>query len=246
MITIKRVPAFLFGIAAYATFLHTFLYLIGFVGNVFVPKGIDDGAQSPLVIALAVDLGLIALFGVQHSVMARPAFKERWTRLVPEPVERSVFVFFASLLLLLLFRYWRPLPDPVWDLPAGLLHTALTGLFWSGWLIALASSFLIDHFDLFGLRQVYLYLRGIDYTPVPFRHPALYRHVRHPLMAGFLIAFWAAPHMSAGRLVFALGMTAYIFIGIALEERDLLKRYGQAYEQYRKQVPMLIPTFRKK
>jgi protein-S-isoprenylcysteine O-methyltransferase Ste14 len=134
----------------------------------------------------------------------------------------------------------------VWDLPAGLLHTALTGLFWSGWLIALASSFLIDHFDLFGLRQVYLYLRGIDYTPVPFRHPALYRHVRHPLMAGFLIAFWAAPHMSAGRLVFALGMTAYIFIGIALEERDLLKRYGQAYEQYRKQVPMLIPTFRKK
>ena len=242
----KRFPAFLFGITAYAVFLYTFLYLIGFVGNIFVPKGIDDGAQSPAAAALAIDLALIALFGVQHSVMARPAFKKRWTRLIPEPIERSVFVACAGFCLLLLFREWRPLPSPVWDLPAGLLHTSLMVLSWLGWLVALSSSFLIDHFDLFGLRQVYFYLRGLDYTPVAFKHPAFYRYVRHPLMAGFLIAFWATPQMSAGHLVFALGMTAYILIGIALEERDLLEKYGEAYAEYRRRVSMLIPLPGKK
>ena len=242
----KRFPAFLFGITAYAVFLYTFLYLIGFVGNIFVPKGIDDGAQSPVAVALAVDVALIALFGVQHSVMARPAFKKRWTRLIPEPIERSVFVACAGFILLLLFREWRPLPAPVWDLPAGLLYTSLMVLSWLGWLIALSSSFLINHFDLFGLRQVYFYLRGLDCAPVAFKHPAFYRSVRHPLMAGFLIAFWATPQMSAGHLVFALGMTAYILIGIAFEERDLLEKYGEAYAEYRRRVSMLIPLPGKK
>jgi protein-S-isoprenylcysteine O-methyltransferase Ste14 len=220
----KRLPAFLFGVAAYVAFLYTFLYAIG----------------------LAVDLALIALFGIQHSVMARPGFKERWTRLVPGPIERSIFVLCASFCLLLLFREWRPVPGGLWDFPTGPMCSALTGLFWAGWLIALASSFLINHFDLFGLRQVYLYLRGIDYAPVAFRHPLFYKYVRHPLMLGFLIAFWATPHMSAGHLIFSLGMTVYIFIGIALEERDLLNKFGEEYEQYRRQVPMIIPLPRKK
>jgi len=242
----KRLPAFLFGVAAYVAFLYTFLYAIGFVGNIAVSKGIDDGGQTPFLSALAVDLALIALFGIQHSVMARPGFKERWTRLVPGPIERSIFVLCASFCLLLLFREWRPVPGGLWDFPAGPMCSALTGLFWAGWLIALASSFLINHFDLFGLRQVYLYLRGIDYAPVAFRHPLFYKYVRHPLMLGFLIAFWATPHMSAGHLIFSLGMTVYIFIGIALEERDLLNKFGEEYEQYRRQVPMIIPLPRKK
>ena len=243
---IKRLSAFLFGIAAYAAFLYSFLYAIGFVGNIVVPKGIDDDGQTPFLSALAIDLTLIALFGIQHSVMARPGFKKRWTRLVPEPVERSIFVLCASFCLLLLFREWRPVSGELWDFPAGTMSAVLTGLFWTGWLIALVSSFLINHFDLFGLRQVYLYLRGIDYTPVAFRHPAFYKHVRPPLMLGFLIAFWATPHMSAGHLIFSLGMTVYIFIGIAFEERDLLKKYGDAYEQYRRQVSMIVPLPRKK
>jgi protein-S-isoprenylcysteine O-methyltransferase Ste14 len=243
---IKRLSAFLFGIAAYIAFLYTFLYGIGFVGNIIVSKGIDGGGQTPFLSALAVDLALIVIFGVQHSLMSRPAFKKRWTCLVPEQIERSIFVLSASFCLQLLFREWRPMPVLVWHVPAGPLSAALTGLFWAGWLIALASSFLINHFDLFGLRQVYLYLRGIDYIPVAFRHPAFYRYVRHPLMLGFLIAFWATAHMSAGHLIFSLGMTAYIFIGIALEERDLLNKFGEEYEHYRRQVPMIIPLPRKK
>lgn len=243
---IKRLSVFLFGIAAYAVFLYTFLYAIGFVGNIVVPKGIDDGAQAPFLNALAVDLALIAFFGIQHSVMARPGFKKRWTRLIPEPTERSIFVLCASFCLLLLFREWRPMPDLVWDFSAGPLSSALTVLFWAGWVIALVSSFLISHFDLFGLRQAYLCLRGIDYTPVAFRHPAFYKYVRHPLMLGFLIAFWAAPRMSVGHLVFSLGMTAYIFIGIAFEERDLRKKFGEEYEEYRRQVSMIIPLTRRK
>jgi methanethiol S-methyltransferase len=242
----KRLSAFLFGAAAYGAFLYTFSYGIGFVGNIVVSKGVDGGAQTPFPSALAVDLALLALFGIQHSLMARPGFKKQWTRLVPEPIERSVFVLCASFCLLLLFREWRPVPGPVWHFPEGPVSAALTGLFWTGWLIALVSSFLINHFDLFGLRQVYLYLRGIDYTPVTFKHPAFYQYVRHPLMLGFLIAFWATPRMSIGHLVFSLGMTAYIFIGITLEERDLLKKYGEAYEEYRRRVPMIIPLPGKK
>lgn len=242
----KRLFVFLFGLAAYLVFLYSFLCAIGFVGNIFVLKGIDDGEQVSFFQAVAVDLALIAIFGIQHSVMARPGFKKRWTRFIPEPMERSVFVFFASSCLLVLFREWRPVADSVWYFPAGPFGTALSFLFWIGWMIALISSFLINHFDLFGLRQVYLYLRGIDYTPVAFRHPAFYKYVRHPLMLGFLIAFWATPRMSVGHLIFSLGMTVYIFIGIALEERDLLKKFGEAYEEYRRQVSMIIPLPRKK
>lgn len=242
----KRLLAFVFGVAVYLLFLFTVLYGIGFVGNVFVPKGVDGGPTSPLAISLPIDLGLIALFGVQHSVMARPTFKKWWLRLIPAPVERSLFVLGASLSLLLLFWQWRPLSGYIWNFSAGWMNVALTALFWIGWLDVVLSTFLINHFDLFGLRQVYLYLRGVDYTPVAFKQPLLYKYVRHPLMLAFLIAFWATPQMSVGHLLFAAGMTAFIFIGITLEERDLLKLYGEAYEQYRRQVSMLIPIPRNK
>lgn len=243
---LKRLLVFIFGVAVYLLFLLTVLYGIGFVGNIFVPKGIDDGTPSSLVIALPINLLLMAIFGVQHSVMARPAFKKWWLRLIPEPVERSMFVLGASLSLLLLFWQWRPLTGYVWNFPAGLMNVVLSSLFWMGWLDVVLSTFLINHFDLFGLRQVYLYLRGVDYTPIPFKQPTLYKYVRHPLMLAFLIAFWATPQMSVGHLLFAAGMTAVIVIGIALEEKDLLRLYGQTYEQYRKQVSMLIPLPRKK
>lgn len=242
----KRLLAFIFGILVYLVFLLTVLYGIGFVGNVFVPKGIDDGIDSPPVIALTINLSLLVLFGVQHSLMARPAFKKRWVRLVPQPVERSTYVLCASLSLLLLFWQWRPLTAYVWNFPSGLKNVALTSLFWIGWFDVVLSTFLISHFDLFGLRQVYYHLRDIDYVPVAFEQPTFYKFVRHPLMLAFLIAFWATPQMSVGHLFFAVSMTSYIFIGIAFEERDLSKAYGETYERYRRQVPMLIPMPRRK
>lgn len=242
----KRLLAFIFGIVSYLIFLLTVMYGIGFVGNILVPKSIDTGDRSPLLIALLINLPLIALFGVQHSVMARRTFKSWLVRWVPEPVERSTFVLCASLLLMLLFWQWRPVPDYVWNFPTGPLNLALNVLFWMGWAIVVLSTFLIDHFDLFGLRQVYLYLRGIDYTPVAFKQPAIYKYVRHPLMLGFLVAFWATPQMSVGHLIFAVAMTVFIFIGITLEERDLLRSYGHAYENYRQQVSMLLPMPRKR
>lgn len=238
---IKRVLVFLFGIAVYFLFLFTTLYAIGFVGNMLVPKGIDNGTAASLALTILIDLSLIAVFGVQHTVMARPAFKKRWFRLIPKPAERSIYVLLASLSLLLLFWQWRPIPKLVWNFPTGFMHTALTVLFWFGWLAVVLSTFLINHFDLFGLRQVYLYLRGVEYTPVPFKQPIPYKYVRHPLMLAFLIAFWATPQMSAGHLLFSLGMTAFIFIGIAFEERDLIKTYGESYQRYRQQVSMIIP-----
>ncbi len=243
---VKRLLVFIFGVAVYLLFLFTILYGIGFVGNMLVPKDIDGGTPSPLVVALPINLSLIAIFGVQHSVMARSAFKKWWLRLIPEPIERSMFVLGASLSLLLLFWQWRPLTGYVWNFPAGLMNVVLMSLFWIGWLGVVLSTFLINHFDLFGLRQVYLYLRGIDYTPIPFKQASLYKYVRHPLMLALLIAFWATPQMSVGHLLIAAGMTAVIVIGIAFEERDLLRRYGEPYEQYRKQVSMLIPLPRKK
>ncbi len=242
----KRLSVFIIGIAIYLLFLFTVLYGVGFVGNIFVPKGIDDGASSSAVVALLIDLALIALFGVQHSLMARPEFKNRWTQVVPKPLERSVYVLAASLSLLFLFWQWRPITGYIWNFPSGAMNIALNILFWVGWIDVVFSTFLINHFDLFGLRQVFLYLRGIDYTPVPFKQPALYNYVRHPLMLAFLVAFWATPQMSIGHLLFAAGMTIIIFVGIAFEERDLLKAFGESYDQYRKQVSMLFPMPRKK
>jgi protein-S-isoprenylcysteine O-methyltransferase Ste14 len=226
---------------AYLLFLLTTLYGIGFTGGFVVPKALDDGVRGPLWAGLLMDLMLIGLFGIQHSLMARASFKAWWLRRVPEPVERSVFVLAASLLLLLLFWQWRPLPGVVWSFAAGTGHVLLTGAFWLGWLAVVLSTFLIDHFDLFGLRQVWLYWRGIAYSPVPFKEAAILRYVRHPLMLSFVIAFWATSRMTVGHLVFAAGMTTYILIGIAFEERDLVRTFGTAYERYRQQVSMLLP-----
>lgn len=237
----SRILIALYGGISYLIFFGTFLYAVGFVGNLVVPKGIDDGARVGTVEAVVVNLLLLSLFAVQHSVMARPAFKRWWTRGVPPSMERSTYVLLSSLILLLLFWQWRPLPDLVWNLSSGVAGAALQGLFWLGWLIVLASTFMISHFDLFGLRQVYLNLRQQPYTAPGFRTPLLYRLVRHPIMLGFLIAFWAAPAMSVGHLLFAAVVTAYVLVALQLEERDLVAELGEAYVNYRKRVPMLLP-----
>jgi protein-S-isoprenylcysteine O-methyltransferase Ste14 len=229
-----------YGLFCYLIFLGTFLYAIGFVGNLVVPKSIDSGEVVPLGEAVAVDVLLLGLFAVQHSVMARPAFKRWWTRFVPPQVERSTYVLASSVALLILFWLWRPLPGVVWE--AGQpFATVLWVLFGVGWVLVLVSTFLIDHFDLFGLRQVVLYARGRPYAPPPFRTPALYKVVRHPIMLGFLIAFWAAPTMTWGHMLFAGMTTAYIFVGVFLEERDLKNAFGDSYEEYRRQVGMILP-----
>jgi protein-S-isoprenylcysteine O-methyltransferase Ste14 len=236
-----RSAVVVYGVACYLFFLGTFLYAIGFVGNLLVPKSIDSGAPVSLIEALTVDLLLLGLFAVQHSVMARPGFKLRWTRLVPQPIERSTYVLASNLLLVLLYWQWRPLPDPVWEVQQPAVTAALWALFASGWLLALISTFVIDHFDLFGLRQVFLFATGKPYSPVDFRTPFLYRVVRHPLMLGFIIAFWAAPVMTWGHLLFASLTTAYIFIGVLLEERDLHTAFGGTYQDYCRQVSMILP-----
>jgi len=235
-----RLLAVVYGVIAYVIFFVTFLYAIGFVGGIVVPKGIDSGAVGPLAATLAIDAILLGVFAVQHSVMARPAFKAWWTKFVPPPIERSTYVLFASLALILLFWQWRPLPKLVWGLQ-GQAAMAVWALFWVGWATVLLSTFLINHFDLFGLRQVWAYRRNREIPPSEFHTPLFYRVVRHPLYLGFIIAFWAAPTMSQGRLFFALATTAYILIAIQLEEHDLLNVFGDTYRDYKARVGMLIP-----
>ncbi len=234
--------AALYGLASYIVFLGSFLYAIGFVGNVLVPKTIDSGPSAALPVALAIDLTLLGLFAAQHSIMARPGFKAVWTRIVPPPIERSTYVLISSLLLILLCWKWHAIPSVVWDVSSPALQALLLALFALGWLIVLLSTFMINHFDLFGLRQVYLRMRGVGYTPLGFTQRAFYNFVRHPIMLGFVIAFWATPHMSLGHLVFSIATTAYILIGIFLEERDLMRYHAAQYGPYRARVPMLFPT----
>jgi protein-S-isoprenylcysteine O-methyltransferase Ste14 len=237
----KRWLVFLYGAIVYLLFLFTVLCGIGFTGGFLVPKHVDSGSVTSPFLAVLINFGLIGIFGLQHILMARPRFKEWWLRHIPEPAERSTYVLLASLSLLLLFWQWRPLTQPIWNFADGFRSVALTVIFWLGWLAVVLSTFLINHFDLFGLRQVYLYLRGSEYTPVKFKQPIPYKIVRHPLMLSFLIAFWATPRMSVGHLEFAIGMTLFIFIGTAFEERDLVKAFGESYKRYQQQVSMIIP-----
>jgi protein-S-isoprenylcysteine O-methyltransferase Ste14 len=229
-----------YGAVCYVVFFVTFLYAIAFVGNLPVPKTIDSGTPGPLLPSLLVDLALLGLFAVQHSLMARPAFKRVWTKIVPPPVERSTYVLFASLALIVLYVFWRPLPQTIWTVegPAAL---ALTALFWAGWAIVLISTFLISHFELFGLAQVWNRMRGRTAEAPVFRTPGFYGAVRHPIYLGFILAFWATPVMSLGHLVFAVGTLGYILVAIQLEERDLIGVFGDRYRAYKAQVGMLIP-----
>jgi len=234
--------AAVYGVISYLVFLCSFLYAIGFVGNVIVPKTIDSGRSVASPEALLIDVLLLGAFAIQHSVMARPGFKAAWTKVVPHSIERSTYVLVSSLLLALICWQWRPFPATVWDLSGSGVSRVLIGIFWLGWLTLLLATFMVNHFDLFGLRQVYLRLRGQEYSPPRFTQRALYRVVRHPIMLGFLIAFWATPRMSFGHLIFSVATSGYILIGIALEERDLTAAHGEQYRAYRSRVPMLIPA----
>jgi len=235
----------LYGAVAYLIFLATFLYLIGFVGDLpGLPRTVDSGPEGSLAAALTIDAALIALFGLQHSVMARQGFKAAWTRIVPKPVERSTYVIFASLALIVMFLFWRPIPRVIWE-TEGAAAAILWALFALGWLIVLVSTFLINHFELFGLRQVWTNMRGSAIPDPTFRQPFFYKLVRHPLYLGFFIAFWATPRMTAGHLLLAAGMSVYMLIAIRYEERDLVHLFGRDYEEYRGRVGMLTPRMRR-
>jgi protein-S-isoprenylcysteine O-methyltransferase Ste14 len=239
--SLARLLTLSYGIAVYTVFFATFCYLIGWTGNLVVPLRIDDPARSPVGTSILINVSILALFAVQHTIMARGSFKRWWTRFVPWPIERATFVMFTVAILILLVLQWRPLPDVVWQVEnqAGVL--LLRGLFFAGWGIVLLSTFLIDHFDLFGLKQTIYYAQGRPYPAPVFQEVSLYRYVRHPLMLGFVIAFWATPIMSQGHLLFAAVTTAYILLAIRIEERELVSIHGEDYEQYRRRVSMLVP-----
>ena len=242
----SRALTLLFSIVCYAIFFATFLYLIAFVGDLAVPKTVNvPNSSMPRVEKLIIDLALIALFGLQHSVMARPAFKRSWTRIVRQPVERSVYVLFASLALIILFRFWQPLDRTIWEVPPSMtwLTAILWAMFWGGFGIVLISTFLINHFELFGLQQAWLNLRGREPDAPELRQPLFYRWVAHPLYAGFFLGFWSTPHMTAGHLLLAVGLSIYMLIAIRYEERDLTGLFGEDYRRYRASVGGLVPRF---
>ena len=241
MKVLQRLAMLGYGLLSYAAFLVTALYAIGFIGGFFVPTTLDGELRVQFWNALLIDTLLLALFAVQHSVMARPAFKRMWTRMVPEPIERSTYVLFSSVTLLVLFAFWQPMGGTIWDVEDMTGRVALYALYAFGWALVFATTFLINHFDLFGLRQVWLHFRGQPYTHLRFVTPGPYRLVRHPLYVGWLFAFWATPTMTSAHLVFALATTAYILIAIQLEERDLIAAHGEDYRLYRSRVPMLLP-----
>jgi len=242
----KRIAFFAYGSFSYLIFLATFLYAVGFIGNFGVPTTLDGPARGPLVVALMIDVALLTLFATQHSIMARKWFKDWWTRIVPKPLERSTYVLFSSLALILLFWQWQPLGGVVWSIEDPFGKIALRVLFAFGWALVLLSTFLINHFDLFGLRQVWRSLQGQPYSALRFGTPGPYRLVRHPLYVGWLFAFWSTPTMTLAHLLFSVATTAYILVAIQLEERDLIREHGDAYEAYRRSVPMLIPFTRRR
>ena len=237
----KKTLFLFYGIVSYIIFFATFCYAVGFVSTLLVPKHIDSIPQSPLSYALMVNAGLLTLFALQHSIMARPAFKKWWTQIVPEPIERSTYVLFASLCLILLFQYWQPMGGIVWQVDSEPVQLFLKLLCLFGFAIVLVSTFLINHFDLFGLRQVWFYFVGRQYEPLPFRTPFFYKYVRHPLYLGFMIAFWSAPTMTIAHLFFAIMTTVYMLTAIRFEENDLIKQFGTRYLDYKKSAPMIIP-----
>jgi len=237
----RRVGALAYGAVCYAIFFATFLYFIGFVGNFAVPKSIDSGPVQPIGVALAIDAALLALFGLQHSVMARPAWKREFTRLVPRSIERSTYVLLSSAVLILLYWLWQPIPIPLWQLHNDMAVGAMTALYLMGYALVLESSLLIDHFDLFGLRQVFLRAMGRAYTEKRFATPQLYKLIRHPLYLGWIVAFWAAPSFTVGHLVFAAALTSYILIAIPFEERDLAEQLGEPYLVWRERTPAFVP-----
>ncbi len=237
--------AFLYGVVCYGIFFLAFLYLIGFLGNLLVPRSIDVGPVATTSVAFLINFVLIALFGIQHTVMARPGFKEKWTKIIPKSVERSTYVLISSLILILLYWQWRPMTGVIWEAEAVWAQNILWAVFFGGFLLVLLSTFVIDHFDLFGLRQVWFNLRQKAYSSSGFKVTFFYKFVRHPLYVGWIMSFWGIPKMTVGHLLFALGMTGYILIAIRYEERDLVKSLGDDYARYREKVPMLIPKFAK-
>lgn len=237
----KRVALFMFGIISYLIFFATFLYAVGFVQNLVVPKSIDSGFQGGTGSAWLINILLLSLFAVQHSVMARQGFKRNWTKIIPKPIERSMYVLLSSIALILLYSYWRPITITVWNVQNSFLYSSITVVYFLGWFILLFGTFLINHFNLFGLQQVYLNLKKKELEPPKFVKPLFYKVVRHPLMLGFIIAFWATPKMTLGHLLFSFATTGYILIAIQFEEHDLVKFHGDDYKQYQQEVSMIIP-----
>lgn len=237
----KRISAFMYGILSYLIFFGSFVYLILFTGDILVPKTVNTGVASSWGEALLVNLGLIFLFGLQHTVMARKSFKKWWATIIPKPIERSTYVLFSSFAILLLLWLWKPMTGTIWNVESNWGSLILQWAFWLGWLILFLSTWMIDHFNLFGLKQVWNYMKKNNQNPPEFMEPGFYKYVRHPLMLGFLIAFWATPHMTVGHLVFSTGMTLYIFVGVYFEEKSMMRRFGDDYQEYKERVPKFIP-----